>query len=148
MTSKRCASCFGGAFLRSAEILANAEDILEAAIERATRSSDIALEAEPEAHAALTDGIRQAAEDGLVLGQPHTTGFERCGPQCRGTTNNSQRPGAPLQRHLPAFHRARGSTSLGKSEIDRMLSAVHGDIFEVLVPPVHILDGFGHDFFQ
>jgi hypothetical protein len=28
------------------------------------------------------------------------------------------------------------------------LPVVHRDVFEVLVPPVHVLDGFGYDLFQ
>lgn len=64
-------------FYAPLKILAEVEDTLEAAIERATTSGDIALEAEPEAQAALIDGIRQAAEDGFLLEEPVTTGFER-----------------------------------------------------------------------
>ena len=64
-------------FYAPLKISADAEDTLEAAIGRATASSDIALEAKPEAQAALTDGIRQAAEDGLLVGKPVTTGFKR-----------------------------------------------------------------------
>lgn len=64
-------------FYAPLKILANVQDTLEAAIERATTSSDIALEADPEAQAALVDGIRQAAEDGYLVQEPVTTGFER-----------------------------------------------------------------------
>lgn len=64
-------------FYAPLKILADVRDTLEAAIERATTSSDIALEAEPEAQAALIDGIRQAAEDGHLVDEPVTTGFER-----------------------------------------------------------------------
>ncbi|MEJ6785609.1 hypothetical protein [Aminobacter sp. Piv2-1] len=64
-------------FYAQLKILAAAEDTLEAAIERATRSGDIALEAEPEAQAALIDGIRQATEEGFLVEKPVTTGYER-----------------------------------------------------------------------
>jgi hypothetical protein len=64
-------------FYAPLKILADAQDTVEAAIERATKSNDIALDAEPEAQAALIDGIRQAAEDGYCIEEPITTGFER-----------------------------------------------------------------------
>ncbi len=64
-------------FYAPLKILAGGQDTLEAAIERATMSSDIALEAKPEAQDALMDGIRQAAEDGFLVEEPVTTGFER-----------------------------------------------------------------------
>tara|TARA_A100001391_G_scaffold65878_5_gene41520 strand:+ start:14072 stop:15271 length:1200 start_codon:yes stop_codon:yes gene_type:complete len=64
-------------FYAPLKILIGDEDTLEAAIDRATTSSDIALEAEPKSQAALIDGIRQAAEDGYPVNKPVTTGFER-----------------------------------------------------------------------
>ena len=64
-------------FYAPLKILAEEQDTLEVAIDRATASSDIALEAEPKAQAALIDGIRQSAEDGYLVNQPVTTGFER-----------------------------------------------------------------------
>jgi hypothetical protein len=64
-------------FYAPLKILDDVQDTLEAAILRATTSSDIALEAEPKAQAALIDGIRQAAEDGFLVEEPVTTGFER-----------------------------------------------------------------------
>lgn len=64
-------------FYAPLKILSDVQDTLEGAIERATTSNDIALEAEPEAQAALLDGIQQAAEDGYPVSKPVTTGFER-----------------------------------------------------------------------
>jgi hypothetical protein len=64
-------------FYAPLKILAGDQDTLEAAIERATTSSDISLEAEPEAQHVLMDGIRQAAEDGFLVEEPVSTGFER-----------------------------------------------------------------------